>query len=151
MEVNMNMIFIGLALVIGVLLMIASSRIDSALRDSPSSCNTTRLQSCNRGILTISVILLCVGIGYIGTNYYCKCPETEVASLAYSGVFLAIGIVILVFGGIIRHEARDCNKVKEKLTLLNGLGGILTGIAATHIGIVLYQNYAKSKSKIPKP
>lgn len=148
MEVNMNMFFISLALVIGILLMIASAQIDTALRDSPSSCNTTRLQNCNRGLLIISVLLLCVSLGYIGTNYYCECPNTEVASLAYSGVFLAIGIVVLVLAGIIRSEASNCDKIKKKLTLPNALGGVLTGLAATHIGIVLYQKYSKRITKL---
>jgi hypothetical protein len=144
MQLNMNILFIGLALVIGVILMIASAQIDTALRDSQSSCNTTRLQNCNRGLLIISVLLLCLGIGYIGTNFYCECPGTKVASLVYSGVILAIGIVILVLAGIIRSEASDCNKIKEKLTLPNVLGGILTALAATHIGIVLYsKNFEK--------
>ena len=148
---TVNSLIMFAVIIIGIILLVSSAQVDSALRNSDITCDTKAVQNCNRGILVISLLLIFSGFAYIyaTTSFLgnCNCTTLEVTGLMYAAVFLCLGIVLLVLSGTMKRDlgASGCKAVKEKLQTLNIIGGLLTALGALYLGYEGYGYYLQRK------
>lgn len=148
---TVNTLIMFAVIIIGIILLVSSAQVDSALRKSDLTCDTRTVQNCNRGILVISLLLIFSGVAYLyaTTSFLgnCNCATLEVTALMYAAVFLCLGIVLLVLSGTMKKDlgASGCKSVKARLNTLNIIGGLLTALGTLYLAYEGYGYYLQRK------
>ena len=131
-------IFMVLMMVIGILLLILTKRVNDEIKPG---CISEKLRNANRGVLVVGVLLIAIGASNLICEWRCDCSSSSLESdkliLIYSTVVSLLGIVLISLGAVISSESKDLCNAPSGNSIWQ-LGIIATIIPLAYIGYDIY-------------
>lgn len=147
---NVNLLFILLVLVLGLVMCILSIRINKQI----AGCPSTKLGNANRWGLVISVAMIASAISF----FLCKwnSPASPSGSmmahplLLYTVFLLVLGIVLIVLGGVMSSEMKklNCTVGKREVMGVWVMGIVLLLVSLGYMVMRYRKNISSGASRV---
>ncbi len=134
--------FMSFVVLLGLLMIVVSGRIDSAIG---VNCKSVNLVRANKAVSSIGLIVTTFMLTMMSCLYKCDCSKQLSSggrlisniNMMYSAVLTVLGIVLVVLGSIIRSEVKKqgCSEAKKSSNAILSLGVLLTDMSGGYIGM----------------
>ena len=141
------LLVVSLLLVLGVFLLVASSKISENLKSVDVG---SKIVKANQGIFTMGIVFIVSSMAFFACNYNCNCGDLVLGSTAYMGFFLILGVTLTVLGSMVISNSSGVAKKWGTMVLVSGIVFILfcAGAFYHEHGEAIGQSYSKMKSKL---
>jgi hypothetical protein len=141
------LLVVSLLLVLGVFLLVASSKISENLKGVDVG---SKIVKANQGIFTMGIVFIVSSMAFFACNYNCNCGDMVLGSTAYMGFFLILGVTLTVLGSMVVSNISGEGKKWGTMVLVSGIVFILfcAGAFYHEHGAAIGQSYSKMKSQL---
>jgi glucan phosphoethanolaminetransferase (alkaline phosphatase superfamily) len=131
-----DQLFMAFLTLVGVYLAYVSNVID----ENSTKCDNKSFKRAVKGIFAVSIILICISIGYMMCTFRCRCDPSNRQAKLYFGFLLAIALTILGLVSTIKttDTEKGCDKNNTNINRLLVTSSILSGVILMYFVFIFY-------------